>query len=73
MYRFASHPRFSYWAFNMIIRKGTLQQSGIFLKQNPGEAFLTIEQLQEMAESNKSLKYLGMLPILVVLMHTGIE
>ena len=35
VYRFANHPRFSYWAFNMIHRKRILQQSGIFLKQNP--------------------------------------
>ena len=34
VYRFANHPRFSYWAFNMIHRKRILQQTGIFLKQN---------------------------------------
>ena len=45
VYRFANHPRFSYWAFNMIQRKRILQQSGIFLKQNPGEAHLTINEL----------------------------
>ncbi len=53
-YRFANHPRFSYWAFNMIHRKRILQQSGIFLKQNPGEAHLTINELREMAASNNS-------------------
>ena len=52
VYRFANHPRFSYWAFNMIQRKRILQQSGIFLKQNPGEAHLTIDELREMAASN---------------------
>ena len=36
VYRFANHPRFGYWAFNMIQRMRTLQQTGIFLKQNPG-------------------------------------
>lgn len=35
VYRFASHPRFSYWALDMIQRKRLLQQSAIFLKQNP--------------------------------------
>ena len=59
VYRFASHPRFAYWAFNMITRKRTLQQSGIFLKQNPGEAHLTIEQLREMAESNNSAAFMS--------------
>ena len=32
-YRFASHPRFSYWAFNMIQRKRILQQSAYFLSK----------------------------------------
>ncbi len=54
VYRFANHPRFSYWAFNMIQRKRILQQSGIFLKQNPGEAHLTIDELREMATSNNA-------------------
>ena len=34
VYRFANHPRFSHWAFNMIQTKQILQQTGIFLKQN---------------------------------------
>ncbi|CAH3173109.1 unnamed protein product, partial [Porites lobata] len=38
VYRFATHPRFGYWALNMIQRKRILQQTGMFLKQNPGEA-----------------------------------
>ncbi|XP_028408480.1 uncharacterized protein LOC114531038 isoform X1 [Dendronephthya gigantea] len=54
VYRFANHPRFSYWAFNMIQRKRILQQSGIFLKQNPGEAHLTIDELREMAVNNNA-------------------
>ena len=28
VYRFATHPRFSYWAFNMIQRRRTSQQTG---------------------------------------------
>ena len=31
-----------------------MQQSGIFLKQNPGEAHLTIDELHEMAASNNA-------------------
>ena len=46
--------QFSYWAFNMIQRQRILQQSGIFLKQNPGEAHLTIDELREMAVSNNA-------------------
>ena len=54
LYRFASHPRFAYWALNMIQRKCILQQTGIFLKQNPGEAHLTVEELQQMAADNNT-------------------
>ena len=52
VYRFASHPRFAYWAFNMIQRHRLLGQGSIFLKQNPGEAKLTVDQLQQMLKSN---------------------
>ena len=46
VYRFVTHLRFAYWAFNVIQRKRILQQTGIFLKQNPGEAHLTTEELK---------------------------
>ncbi len=54
VYCFANHPRLSYWAFNIIQRKRILQQSRIFLKQNPGEAHLTIDELCEMVATNNS-------------------
>ena len=38
---FASHPRLSYWALNMIQRK-----------QNPGEAHLTAKELHDLADTN---------------------
>ena len=44
----------SYWALNMIQRKQILQQRGILLKQNPGEAHLTTEELQEIAVNNNT-------------------
>ena len=51
-YRFASHPRFAYWAFNMTQRPRLLSQRGIFLKQNLDDAKLTVEQLKQMFQSN---------------------
>lgn len=54
IYRFANHPRFSYWALNMIQRKQILQQTGIFLKQNPGEQHLTLEEIREMVDNNNA-------------------
>ena len=38
----------------MIERKRILQQTGIFLKQNPGDAHLTTEELKEMLATNNS-------------------
>ena len=59
VYRFSSHPRFAYWAFNMIQRKRILQQSGIFLKQTPGETHLTLDELREMAASNSATVFMS--------------
>ena len=52
VYRFATHPRFAYWAFNMTQRKHIPQHTGIFLKQNPGEAHPTTEEIKQMASTN---------------------
>ena len=60
-YRFAQHPRFSYWALNMIQRAQILQKSGIFFKQNPGEQHLTIDELREMVVNNNSNVFMGKL------------
>ena len=60
-YRFAKHPRFSNWALNMIQRKRTLEQGSIFIKQNPGDAHFTIEQVREMASSNASTVFMSKL------------
>jgi hypothetical protein len=43
----------------MIQRKRTLQQSGIFLKQNPGEAHLTIDELREMVASDNTNAFMS--------------
>lgn len=52
VYRFASHPRFGYWAYNMLYRRRILGQGSYFLKQNPAEAKLSIEDLRQMLQSN---------------------
>ena len=43
----------------MIQRKRTLEQTGIFLKQNPSEAHLTLNELHEMAASNNSASFMS--------------
>jgi len=58
-FRFAAHPRFPFWAYNMLYRRRLLSQGNFYLKQNPGDAFLTLEKLQEMASQScyKNLMY----------------
>ena len=43
----------------MIQRKRILQQSGKFLKQNPSEAYLTVDELHEMTASNNSTLFMS--------------
>ena len=52
----------------MIQRNQIFQQTGIFLKQNPGEAHLTIDELHEMAASNNANVTTNLLIIITVWM-----
>ena len=52
VYRFASHPRFGYWAYDMLYRRRILGQGNFFLKQNPSEANLTLDDLKQVLQSN---------------------
>lgn len=51
-YRFASHPRFCYWAYNILHRRRILSQGSYYIKQNPGDANISIDELREMATEN---------------------
>ena len=55
IYRFASHPRFAYWAYNIPYRRRILAQGNFFLKQNPSDANLTFDELKDMLISYESL------------------
>ena len=48
-YRFAAHPRFAYWAFNILYRKRILSKGNLYVKRNPGEVDFTLEEFNEMA------------------------
>ena len=50
-WRFASHPRFPYWALNMKQRHQLLSQANIYLRQHPADANMTMEELKEMVNS----------------------
>ena len=53
-FRFASHPRFAYWAFNVLYRKRLLSQGSVFVRQLPEEANLTSDDYRNMLEDNSS-------------------
>jgi len=53
-YRFTAHPRFCYWAFNILYRKRILSKGNLYIKRNPGEVDFTFDEFNEMASSNPS-------------------
>ena len=48
----ASHPRFGYWAYNMLQRKRLLNQGNFYIKHNFSEYLPTVDELREMLHSN---------------------
>ncbi len=50
-WRFASHPRFPYWALNMKQWHQLLSQANIYLCQLPADANMTVEELKEIVKS----------------------
>ena len=46
-YPFVQHPRFKFWAYDRLRRHRALEQSKIYLKQNLGDASLTISELKQ--------------------------
>ena len=54
IWRFASHPRFMYWAMNMKQRHHLLSQANVYLKQHPKDAALTLDELRNMVDKSSS-------------------
>ena len=48
LWRFASHPRFPYWALNIKLRHQLISQTTVYLHQHPSDAHLTVEDLRDM-------------------------
>ena len=61
VYRLASHPRFAYWAYNILYRRRIFGQGNFSIKQNPGEANLTTDELRAMLTSNEHPKIMSKL------------
>ena len=53
-YRFTAHPRFCYWAFNILYRKRILSKGNLYVKRNPGDVNFTFDEFNEMVSSNSS-------------------
>ena len=60
-WRFASHPRFPYWALNMKQRHELLSRSTLYIRQHPCDASLTVEQLQDMVGTMNSIQVMNRL------------
>jgi len=50
--RFAKHPRFRYFALNTQMRHRALQTGRIYVRQNPEDGHLTVDELRELVEHN---------------------
>lgn len=50
--RFAKHPRFRYFALNTVMRHRALQTGRIYVRQNPHDAHLSVDELREMVGHN---------------------
>ena len=61
IWRFATHPRFMYWALNMKQRHHLLSQANVYLKQHPNDAALTLQQLKNMVDTSASEQLLSRL------------
>ena len=53
-WRFATHPRFPYWALNMKQRHQLLSQANIYLRQHPADAHMSIKELKTMVNSTSA-------------------
>ena len=55
-YPYAQHPRFKFWFYDRLRRHRVLDQCKVFIKQNPNEANLTINELKSLINSGESDK-----------------
>jgi hypothetical protein len=53
-YPVAQHPRFKYWFYDRLRQHKTLDQAKVYIKQNPRDAHMTIQELKNMISSGES-------------------
>jgi hypothetical protein len=52
-YPWAQHQRFKFWAYDRLRRHRSLEQCKVYLKQNPGDGNLTINELKNLVTSGE--------------------
>ena len=60
-WKFASHPKFPYWALDMKQRHQLLSHSNVYLHQHPADPKRTVEELREMVDSMSGKKMVNWL------------
>ena len=65
--RFAKHPRFRYFALNTEMRHRALQTGRIYVRQNPHDAHLSVDELRDMVGRGSDAFSNKVLPAFVVL------
>ena len=51
--RFAKHPRFRFFALNTEMRWRALQTGRVYVKQHPGDAQLSLDELRDMVGTER--------------------
>ncbi len=54
-YPFAEHPRFMFLVSDRLRRHRTIDQSTIYLKQNPGDAAMTIQDIKKVVDNREGI------------------
>lgn len=58
-YPFSEHERFSFWMLDRIRRHRSLQQTSVYLRNNPNDAALTMEELKLMVRNGQISQIMG--------------
>jgi len=54
--RFTKHPRFRYFALNTEMRHRALQTGRVYVRQNPQDGHISIDELREMSTGNEAMR-----------------
>lgn len=61
--RFAQHPRFVLWIYNVYYRHRTLSLGDVYIKQNPNDANLTVDELIDLTRNGSNTEIIKRLQL----------